>query len=383
MATQSSPVRSRAIEEGQRTTTRTCDEVPRVNEQAPLLVGYSNAVKRLTEHAERLAHTDKSVLVTGESGTGKEVVVKLIHSHSKRKAVPLVSINCAAFPADLMDSELFGHEKGAFSSAVAQRIGLVESANGGTFFFDEIAELQLALQPKLLRLLQDKELRRLGSNKVIKIDVRYIAATNRNLQQQVDAGLFREDLQGRLEVCELFMPPLRERVEDVRPLVAHFAALDAAKEGREPVRFTEEALQVMERYGWPRNVRELDHVVQASAVNCKDGWVGAEHLPDRVRKNAPHLNDSKVRMSAAQPKVARILPLAPHQTWREAKQHLQSDLRSEKLAMAQQVIDACGGNKTRAAQAMGISRKTLYEVLKESDRSSAEHQPPQNGNGCT
>ena len=151
-------------------------------EQAPVLIGKSDAIKRVNEQIVRFALTDKSVLITGESGTGKEVAAKLIHFKSKRGALPLVTINCSAFPAELMDSELFGHERGAFSSAVAQRIGLAESAQGGSFFLEEIAELQIALQPKLLQLLQDKELPRLGSNKLVKLDVRFVAATNRSLQ---------------------------------------------------------------------------------------------------------------------------------------------------------------------------------------------------------
>ncbi|MGH9898129.1 MAG: sigma 54-interacting transcriptional regulator, partial [Pyrinomonadaceae bacterium] len=210
-------------------------------------------------------------------------------------------------------------------------------------------------------------------NKVIKADVRIIAATNRCLEQQVDAGLFREDLQARLEVCELYIPPLRERTEDIRLLVSYFAELDAAEEGREPVRFTEEALQVMEHYQWPRNVRELDNAVKACAVNCKDDLIEIGDLPERVLRGAPHVSNSKVQVGITQTKVACVMPLALCEQWSEAKHHL----RSERLALAQQAIKDCGGNKTQAAMKIGISRKRLYEVLKESDSSLVENQSPQ------
>ena len=240
---------------------------PQDRERAPMLIGQSTSITRIRAQLQEIARTDLTVLITGETGTGKEVAAQLIHGYSRDNNSSFVPVNCAAFPAELIEAELFGHEQGAFSGAIRRRAGLLEAAQHGTFFFDEVAELPLQLQAKLLRLFQEKQFRRLGSNYLININVRFIAATDRDLEQEVAQGRFRSDLYGRLQVCEVELPPLRQRREDIRLLTTYFAARCAGH--REVPQLAAEALQLLEAYPWPRNVRELEHVIwRAHPAEC-------------------------------------------------------------------------------------------------------------------
>lgn len=238
------------------------------------IVAKSDVMKKLLETAEKVAVSDATVLVRGESGTGKEKVARLIHQKSPRKYQPFQSINCAAFPEALLESELFGHEKGAFTGAYIRKIGLIEAATGGTLFLDEIGDMAANTQTKILRVLQEKEIRRVGGNTQTRIDVRIIAATNRNLEEAIRQGSFREDLFYRLNVIPLFLPPLRDRPEDIPALVAHFLA----KSGRGKT-MDKEALESLQKYYWPGNVRELEAVLERVSILSPDPAIHKEDLP--------------------------------------------------------------------------------------------------------
>ncbi len=232
------------------------------------MVGDSPAMQHLRSVVERVAPTDARVLITGENGTGKEVVAMLLYELSNRCNAPFVEVNCAAIPTELIESELFGHEKGAFTSAVKQRIGKFEQADGGTIFLDEVGDMSLAAQTKVLRVLQEKELTRVGSDKVIKVDVRVFAATNKDLKKEIEAGRFREDLYHRLSVIPVTVPPLRERLEDIPLLVSHFCELICEEQGIPAKEFSPEAMEELKTYRWSGNVRELRNVVERVIILC-------------------------------------------------------------------------------------------------------------------
>jgi len=329
----------------------------------PKLVGDSDVIRKIKHTIDRIALTDMTVLLTGESGTGKEEIARLIHLLSKRASTLFSAINCAAFPSELVESELFGHERGAFTGACVRRIGRLEAADGSTLLLDEIGEMPLPLQAKLLRFLQEREIQRLGSNHTIRLNVRIIAATNRILPEEIKSGRFRSDLFYRLGMCQLVVPPLRERREDIRPLVAHFAAALAG--GQTAPLFTDDALRVLEQHDWLGNVRELANAVEFAISMCSGGIVSVDDLPESVRDGDP-TGEGKCGTGNApdsQNTLLRIPPLARGKEWRSGI----SRNKSERLAIARQVIEECGGNKTRAAKEIGISRQRLHRVLKEGE----------------
>lgn len=251
------------------------------------MVGQSEAMKQVVGILARVAGRDASVLIVGESGTGKEVVARAVHANSPRRDKPFIPVDCAALPHNLMESELFGYEKGAFTGANSTRIGLLEAAHGGTFFMDELGELELTLQVKLLRVLQERQFRRVGGSKLIQVDVRFVAATNRDLEKEVKAGRFREDLYHRLNVVQVRLPPLRERAGDIPLLAYHFLQIHAARMGREGCRLLPEAVQALESYSWPGNVRELQNAIE-HAVSISDGpRIRVEDLPQSVQASLP------------------------------------------------------------------------------------------------
>jgi two-component system response regulator HydG len=244
------------------------------------LVGSSAAMRKLCELIERLADAGSSVLIVGETGTGKGVVARAIHAQSERASSPFVALNCASVPEALLESELFGHVKGAFTSATSNRVGLLEAADGGTLFLDEIGEMALSLQAKLLHVLESGTVRAVGSNKERPIDVRTIAATHRDLRELVKLGTFREDLLYRLDVITIEVPPLRQRKEDLPELLAHFLAVSKERHPRSPVvRVSPAALARMSEYAWPGNVRELEHCVERLVVLGRDAEIGVDELP--------------------------------------------------------------------------------------------------------
>jgi two-component system response regulator PilR (NtrC family)/two-component system response regulator HydG len=306
------------------------------------MVGKSPAMRELFELIRRLGTSSATVLLTGESGTGKELVAKSLHTSSPRKGRPFVPLNCATIPDTLLDSELFGHKRGAFTDARADRAGLFVEANGGTLFLDEIAELSPALQAKLLRVLQEGEIRPLGASRAERVDVRVIAATNKDLEARLKTGAFREDLYYRLNVVHIHLPPLRERAEDLLALSEHFLAASAARAGKDVRALHESAKKALLSHSWPGNVRELENTIERAVALCEGVLIHVEDLPAALRERRP--GDADTLQTA----LARGLTLA--------------ELEREYI---QRVLTAEGGNKTRAAQRLGLDRKTLYRKLEE------------------
>ncbi len=293
------------------------------------LVGNSEAMRSVSMSIAKASATSATVLITGESGTGKELVARAIHYGSARSSAPFVAVNCGAIPEGLLESELFGHVKGAFTGATDSRAGFFHTADGGTVFLDEISEMSLSMQVKLLRVLQDKQVAMVGSDRPRKVDVRILAATNKNLLELVRKGVFREDLFYRLDVIKIVVPALRERADDVALLAHHFAAAFASEMGRPLLRFSDKALQSLRNYNWPGNVRELENVVQRLVVMSDGELVDVPDLP------------SLMRFSALQ------------------KPNLTRTLAQVEADYIRSVLAEVGGNKTRAAEILGISRKTL------------------------
>jgi DNA-binding NtrC family response regulator len=305
-----------------------CYESPRYH-----LVGNSPALRRVIGLVEKVAPTDATVLVRGESGTGKELVARAVHGNSPRHDRPLVTVNCATLSEHLLESELFGHERGAFTGADRAKAGLFEVAEGGTLFVDEVAEMTPALQAKLLRVLEDGHYRRLGDTRERHADVRIVAATNKPLEEAQKAGRFREDLFYRLNVVAVTLPPLRDRREDVPLLVEHF--LRTRRLGTTPMAVDPAAMGVLVRYDWPGNVRELANVIERAQILAEGDTITTDDLPDNMLDATP----------AAGP------PADPDSLEGVERRHVEEVLRKS------------GGNKVRAAKALGVSRRTLYRLI--------------------
>ncbi|MEW6544337.1 MAG: sigma-54 dependent transcriptional regulator [Nitrospirota bacterium] len=305
------------------------------------ILGKSKPMQEVFDLIRRVADSPTNVLITGESGTGKELVAKAIHYNSARRESPFVPVNCAAIPEALLESELFGHVKGAFTDAKADKRGLFEEAQKGTLFLDEISELPLMLQAKLLRAIQEREIRRVGATRSVPVDVRIIAATNLNLAEEVKAKRFREDLYYRLNVIEIRLPPLRERREDILLLVDAFLRKCAESGGKAVRGMSESALALLMDYAWPGNVRELENVIERAVTLARGEKIAPEDLPQAIQGSR---GERRVLDEAAE----RILPL--------------EDLEQEYIM---RVLEKTGGNKYQAAIALGIDRKTLYRKLSE------------------
>jgi len=305
------------------------------------IVGHSPPMKQLFETISLVAPSEATVLISGESGTGKELIAGAIHQNSDRKDRPFIKVNCAALPEPLLESELFGHEKGAFTGAVRKKQGRFQLAHTGSIFLDEIAETAPTTQVKLLRVLQEQEFEPLGSTRSVKVDIRVIAATNRDMAREIREGRFREDLFYRLNVVEIPLPPLRDRQEDILPLAEHFLKRYAEKNRRMIKRFTPGAADLLMRYSWPGNVRELENAVERAVILCRGDAVGSDDLPDAL-----HTEAGGERAAEA--------PLKPGLSLKEMERR-----------MILRTLDETGGNRTRTAEILGISRRTLQNKLKE------------------
>ncbi|HHL40965.1 MAG TPA: sigma-54-dependent Fis family transcriptional regulator [Deltaproteobacteria bacterium] len=303
------------------------------------MIGVSRAMKKLRDDIARVAPTNGWVLITGENGTGKELVARNIHMLSKRSAKPFVEVNCAAIPEDLIESELFGHEKGAFTGAVARRKGKFDLADGGTIFLDEIGDMSLKTQAKVLRILQERSFERVGGTEKITVDVRVIAATNKDLTAEMEAGRFRQDLYYRLNVIPFHVKPLRERTEDIPVFVEHYLKEFARETTREPLKISGEAVDMLRRYRWPGNVRELRNLIERLVIMAPGPVITPADLPPYVRGEG-----LKSRGLAAA-------------TLREARRDFEKEFICRK-------IEEFGGNIARAAEAMGIERSHLYRKIK-------------------
>jgi two-component system response regulator HydG len=304
----------------------------------PGIIGHSKEMQQALDLVMRVAPTDATILIQGESGTGKEVIAKAIHHTSPRAQHAFVAVNCGALPEPLLESEIFGHVKGAFTGATVHKKGLFEDAHGGTFFLDEIGDMPLSLQVKFLRVLQEGEIRRVGSNQATTVDVRVLAATNRDLGQLMQQGQFREDLYYRLNVIPLVLPPLRERREDIPALAEHFLRRFGDKQHR-PLSLTASAVERLLRYPWPGNVRELENAMERTAILARNDLIGPDELPPHIASGTPL-------------GPAPVLPR--EQTLAEVeKSHIL------------QTLERCGWNHSHAAEALGIGRTSLWRKLKE------------------
>jgi two-component system response regulator HydG len=313
----------------------------------PGLIAQSSAMQTVLELVERVAPTDATLLIQGESGTGKEVIAKAVHHASPRAARPFVAVNCGAVPETLLESELFGYEKGAFTGAAGRKEGRFELANGGTLFLDEVADLSLVTQPKILRVLQEGEFERLGATRTIQVDVRIVAATNQDLADMVKDKRFREDLYYRLNVITVRVPPLRERHEDIRVLAQHYLRVYAAKNGRKLEGFSNEALERLESYAWPGNVRELENLIERTVLLARKDRIDAEDLPEEVAGVKRPPRDAILELVGT--------PLAD----------IEQRLLDETLRIT-------GGNKTQAAKLLGIDVRTVARKLERREDDQTE-----------
>ncbi len=305
------------------------------------IIGKSPKMKEVFELLAQVAPTDATVLVLGESGTGKELVANAIHHNSARANQPFVKVACAALPEPLLESELFGHEKGAFTGAIARREGRFRMAHRGTIFLDEVGEMSPATQSKLLRVLQEKEFESVGSSHTMKVDVRVIAATNKDLEKEVREGRFREDLFYRLNVVPVFLPPLRERKEDIPALAAHFFSLYREKNKKELREVSGKAMDLLLRYEWPGNIRELENCIERSVIMARGEIIAPADLPPQIQALSSQKEDSSIR-----------LPLG-------------LSLQEVEKTLILKTLEDTGGNRSRAAEILGINRRTLQNKLKE------------------
>jgi len=304
----------------------------------PGIIGQCALMRGIFTQILKVARTDSTVLISGESGTGKELVATSLFEHSFRRDKPFIKLNCVAIPEGLLESELFGHEKGSFTGATSQKIGKFELANGGTIFLDEIGDMPLATQAKLLRVLQEKEFERVGGNQTIRVDVRFIAATNKNLMEMVKQGTFREDLYYRLNVFSIYLPSLRERKEDIPLLTDHFL------EGMEnPVKLSPQSLQILTTYSWPGNIRELQNTLERAAVLTDTGMIDPPHL-------AVHINGD--------------LPAQVLQRPESTQSSIDERLEEIEKGLIIEALNRSGGVQVKAAEILGINQRSLWHRIK-------------------
>ena len=329
------------------------EDIPPVEDE---IVGTSRKMQEVFKLIGRVAKSDVTVLITGESGTGKELIAKAIHKYSHRRNKPFLAINCAALPPNLLEAELFGYEKGAFTGAVSSKKGIFEQANGGTIFLDEIGELELSLQSKLLRVLQEKEIRRIGGNKTIKVDVRIVAATNRNLEQEVKKGNFREDLFFRLNVVNVEIPPLRERREDIIPLAVYFIK-KFSKEFKLPVKeLSESAVEWLLGYDFPGNVRELENMILRAMLLSPVDVIDVKDLkPTAATTKEPSFEE------AIRNFVVEVFTVEQ----KEKNNLYDLVVKSAERILISEVLRYCNYNQVKAANVLGIHRNTLRRKIRE------------------
>ena len=305
------------------------------------IIGRSRAMKELLETVAMVAPSEATVLILGESGTGKELIANAIHQNSPRSNHPFIKVNCAALPETLLESELFGHEKGAFTGAVSRRQGRFHLAHKGSILLDEIAEMSMATQSKILRVLQEREFEPIGSSETVKVDTRIITATNKNLQEEVKANRFREDLYYRINVVNLNVPSLRDRREDIPLLVDFFLKRYAKKNHRNLKGFTPKAMDLLMRYDWPGNIRELENVVERSVIMMRGDFITPDEFPGVLKSLDPEYEQISAEMLSGK------------------------SLKEMEKAMIMRTLQETGGNRTHAAEILGISRRTLQLKLKE------------------
>ncbi|MDX2171057.1 MAG: sigma 54-interacting transcriptional regulator [Deltaproteobacteria bacterium] len=307
--------------------------------------GNHPVMEKILSISQRVASTDSTVLIMGESGTGKELIARFIHAHSRRSNQPFIAVNCGASPPDLLESEMFGHERGAFTGAVGARMGMFQLANGGSIFLDEIGEMSATLQVKLLRVLQEREIRPVGSDRSVKVDVRVIAASNRDLAVEVEKGRFREDLFYRLQVIPILLPPLRERRSDIPVLVQYFLDKYNSKHEGRHCRVMDDAMVHLWEYDWPGNVRELENLIERMVVLSEDGVIRVDNLPPNIRS---FISEKKI----------------PRPTLTEEGIDLNRAVEEFEYRLIDEALRRTKGNKQAAARLLGLKRTTLVAKLR-------------------
>ncbi|MBQ7739436.1 MAG: sigma-54-dependent Fis family transcriptional regulator [Desulfovibrionaceae bacterium] len=343
------------------------------------IIGQSTTLAEVFKTLSKVAPTDSTVLVTGESGTGKELLVRALHANSTRANKPFVPINCGAIPKELLESELFGHEKGAFTHAIRSRPGRFELADGGTIFLDEIGEMDLSLQVKILRVLQEKEIERVGGTGVKKVDVRIVAATNRDLEAEVTAGHFREDLYYRLNVIPLHLPPLRERGDDVILLAKHFLEKFCAKKGRPTLILNSRTIKILTAYNWPGNVRELENFMERLSILTDGTEINPQDLPDKIIDQVAETNAEALTQISEPKKMPKLPPVTDSknanitgatyiwptlQVLQDLELNLKDFLDMTEAKLVTEALDKSQGVKNIAAELLGVKRTTLLEKVK-------------------
>ncbi len=325
------------------------------------LIGNSPQMQKVYGLIKKISDTDATILIEGESGTGKELIAKTIHYNSSRAQEPFIPFNCAAIPKDLLESELFGHERGAFTGAINTRIGRFERANGGSILLDEIGELHPSFQVKLLRVLQEREFERVGGSKTIKVDVRILAATNKNLEKETKSGNFREDLFYRLNVIPLHIPPLRERLEDIPVLTDYFVQFFSRKRKREPVKIEREVMDLFIRYSWPGNVREMENLIERMVILSDDQLLTVKDLPHRFQELST-LSQGEGVEGFKKPGDSSGEVLLTDQGV-----NLNTLVEGMERNLINQALQKSQGVKSKAAELLGLKRTTLLEKIKKLD----------------
>jgi two-component system response regulator AtoC len=351
------------------------------------IIGTSALMQEVFKMIERVADCDSTILILGESGTGKELVARALHFNSRRQFAPFVPVNCSALPENLLESELFGHRKGAFTGAINDKKGLFQEADGGTIFLDEIGSMSPMLQSRLLRVLQEREVRRVGDNIPVYVNVRVLAATNEPLEERIKEGTFREDLYYRINVIPITLPPVRERVEDIPLLVAHFLKDKTHPRNGQPYQMTREAMEVLFSHDWPGNVRELENAIERACTLCESNIIQVHDLPPGLHRYANKSSSDTVieTRPGAPPQSLVVLseslyPLGlsdakqnfpnsnlPASAAPEAIGSLKTFLRDQELAYLNRALTQSGGDKEKAAELLGISLATLYRKLSEGE----------------
>lgn len=328
---------------------------PQVTDSFDLLVGRSPKIQEIFRTIVKISRSDSNVFIYGENGTGKELIARTIHAHSKRKEQAFIPVDCVALPETLLESELFGYEKGAFTGAINTKCGLIEYADKGTFFLDEITEMNTELQAKLLRVLQERQFRRIGGKKLIDIDIRIISATNIEPRQAIAKGKLREDLFYRLNVIPIYMPPLRERTEDIPLLIEHFIK-EFSKNEHKSIEISDEALHYLIHYRWPGNIRELKNLIERLIVLAKNQTISVEDLPVEIVKYSSNANLVEQRTDQRLP-------------YNKAKE--KNLMEFERLYFSK-LLDVCKGNISKVAKEAQVSRKTIYNILKKHSLESSQ-----------
>ncbi|KMP11130.1 hypothetical protein UR09_04290 [Candidatus Nitromaritima sp. SCGC AAA799-A02] len=332
------------------------------------IIGESQGIRDVFDVVGKAADSDSTVMIFGESGTGKELIARALHHNSPRRGQPFIAVNCGAIPHELLESELFGYEKGAFTGAANTRIGRLELANQGTIFLDEIGDMPAALQVKLLRVLAEREIDRLGGTKPIKIDVRFITATHRNIEDAIEEGKFREDLYYRLNIIPIAIPPLKDRKSDIPALAAHFLQQCSEKQGKEPKSISDEAMQILTNYSWPGNIRELGNFIERMVVLSVGSTITPRDLPEKVLGEVPRENLPPMEEPAHDQTPAEMLRNGLQQSFfmglPEDGINLKSAVEEFERGLILEALEKTNWVKNKAAGLLELNRTTLVEKLK-------------------